>query len=212
MDPERARWLAQTVEPAIEPDLPIVDSHHHLWTHSGDEYVLIVHGDSTAVTDVARAAFTAVTKPIALGTHQLTILASIAEMGADTGFLRAIPQYRAVGRTSDIRKTLLLGLAPVAPIAVIKIDRGRPLSHRAADVGEEIVADDISAAGWVASLVNRAGVVGFSHDVADDVELKHVIVPADQDGLVRGIFDEVMCRPIADAVEPDRVCPGELEP
>ena len=48
-----------------------------------------------------------------------TILSSIAEMGADTGFMRAIPQYRALGRTSDVRKTLLLGLAPVVPIAAI---------------------------------------------------------------------------------------------
>jgi L-fuconolactonase len=24
-------WLAQTVEPALEPDLPICDPHHHLW-------------------------------------------------------------------------------------------------------------------------------------------------------------------------------------
>ncbi|MGE0688583.1 MAG: hypothetical protein AB7P33_17720, partial [Dehalococcoidia bacterium] len=24
-------WLAQTVEPALEPELPIVDPHHHFW-------------------------------------------------------------------------------------------------------------------------------------------------------------------------------------
>lgn len=34
MGPEainRAAWRAQVVEPAIEPDLPIIDSHHHIW-------------------------------------------------------------------------------------------------------------------------------------------------------------------------------------
>ena len=24
-------WLARTVEPALEPELPICDPHHHLW-------------------------------------------------------------------------------------------------------------------------------------------------------------------------------------
>ena len=24
-------WLAQTVESALEPELPICDAHHHLW-------------------------------------------------------------------------------------------------------------------------------------------------------------------------------------
>ena len=29
-------WLARTVEPALEPDLPICDPHHHLWEFRGD--------------------------------------------------------------------------------------------------------------------------------------------------------------------------------
>ena len=28
-----AQWLAQTLEPTLEPDLPICDPHHHLWVH-----------------------------------------------------------------------------------------------------------------------------------------------------------------------------------
>ena len=28
-----AEWLAQTLEPTREPDLPICDPHHHLWVH-----------------------------------------------------------------------------------------------------------------------------------------------------------------------------------
>jgi predicted TIM-barrel fold metal-dependent hydrolase len=40
VDSERARWLGERVEPALEPDLLIVDSHHHLWSHPGDEYGL----------------------------------------------------------------------------------------------------------------------------------------------------------------------------
>jgi predicted TIM-barrel fold metal-dependent hydrolase len=33
-------WLAQTVEPALDPALPIVDPHHHLWDRDGYTYLL----------------------------------------------------------------------------------------------------------------------------------------------------------------------------
>ncbi len=32
-------WLAQYREEIIEPDLPIVDAHHHLWSHPGNIYL-----------------------------------------------------------------------------------------------------------------------------------------------------------------------------
>lgn len=38
--PVRAAWLAQVEEPALEPDLPIVDAHHHLWRLPHDTYLL----------------------------------------------------------------------------------------------------------------------------------------------------------------------------
>jgi predicted TIM-barrel fold metal-dependent hydrolase len=38
--PVRADWLAQVSEPALEPDLPIVDAHHHLWKLPHDTYLL----------------------------------------------------------------------------------------------------------------------------------------------------------------------------
>jgi predicted TIM-barrel fold metal-dependent hydrolase len=34
------QWLAQHTEPALEPDLPIVDPHHHLWVREGNTYLL----------------------------------------------------------------------------------------------------------------------------------------------------------------------------
>ena len=36
----RDDWLARRVEPALEPDLPIVDRHHHLWERPGWNYML----------------------------------------------------------------------------------------------------------------------------------------------------------------------------
>jgi predicted TIM-barrel fold metal-dependent hydrolase len=38
--PVRAAWLAQSDEPALEPELPIVDAHHHLWRLPHDAYLL----------------------------------------------------------------------------------------------------------------------------------------------------------------------------
>lgn len=38
--PIRAEWLAQVQEPVIEPGLPIVDAHHHLWRLPHETYLL----------------------------------------------------------------------------------------------------------------------------------------------------------------------------
>ncbi|MBU3737406.1 MAG: amidohydrolase [Rhodoferax sp.] len=35
-----ARWLQQHQEPVIEPDLAVVDPHHHLWDREGERYDL----------------------------------------------------------------------------------------------------------------------------------------------------------------------------
>ena len=36
----RNDWLARRTEPILEPDLPIVDPHHHLWDREGWRYLL----------------------------------------------------------------------------------------------------------------------------------------------------------------------------
>lgn len=36
----RPHWLRLRQEEALEPDLPIVDAHHHLWDHAGNRYFL----------------------------------------------------------------------------------------------------------------------------------------------------------------------------
>ena len=38
--PVRGDWLAQVREAPLEPDLPIVDAHHHLWNLPHDRYLL----------------------------------------------------------------------------------------------------------------------------------------------------------------------------
>ena len=34
-----AAWVAKVSEPALEPELPIVDPHHHLWQRAGNDYL-----------------------------------------------------------------------------------------------------------------------------------------------------------------------------
>ena len=43
-------WLARQTEAVIEPDLPIIDPHHHLWDRDGMSRYLIddLHGDTSA--------------------------------------------------------------------------------------------------------------------------------------------------------------------
>src|SRR6185295_12619548 len=36
----RADWLDRRKEPILEPDLPIIDPHHHLWDRQGWRYLL----------------------------------------------------------------------------------------------------------------------------------------------------------------------------
>src|SRR6202051_304776 len=38
--PDRDEWLARRAEPILEPELPIVDPHHHLWERPGWRYML----------------------------------------------------------------------------------------------------------------------------------------------------------------------------
>jgi hypothetical protein len=38
--PPAPAWLAQRVEDVIDPALPIVDAHHHLWNEGGHPYLL----------------------------------------------------------------------------------------------------------------------------------------------------------------------------
>lgn len=46
--PPDATWLAQRFEAAIDPDLPIVDAHHHLWVEGGAPYLLDELADDLA--------------------------------------------------------------------------------------------------------------------------------------------------------------------
>jgi hypothetical protein len=42
------QWLSQVVEQALEPDLPIIDPHHHLWDYPDSRYIATDFLDDTA--------------------------------------------------------------------------------------------------------------------------------------------------------------------
>ena len=46
--PPDPRWLARGIETVIEPELAIVDAHHHLWVEGGHPYLLDELGDDLA--------------------------------------------------------------------------------------------------------------------------------------------------------------------
>lgn len=46
-----------------------------------------------------------------------TILSRTAELGADTGLTRMVARYRALGRTADLRKTIVVALLPVLAVS-----------------------------------------------------------------------------------------------
>jgi O-antigen/teichoic acid export membrane protein len=48
-----------------------------------------------------------------------TIVSNTIELGADTGLMRMIPRYRALGRTQDVRRILQVALWPIIPIGTV---------------------------------------------------------------------------------------------
>ena len=39
-DETHEQWLARLTEEIIEPEMPIVDAHHHLWIREGTSYLM----------------------------------------------------------------------------------------------------------------------------------------------------------------------------
>ena len=50
-------WLSLTDEPALEPELPIIDPHHHLWDRPGNRYMLEDLLEDTQAHNVRQTVF-----------------------------------------------------------------------------------------------------------------------------------------------------------
>ena len=53
----RADWLALTDEAVLEPELPIIDPHHHLWDRPGNRYLLDELLEDTNTHNVRQTVF-----------------------------------------------------------------------------------------------------------------------------------------------------------
>ena len=48
-----------------------------------------------------------------------SILTTVAAFGADTGFVRTVSRYKAIGRIQDLRRALVVGLGPVTALSLV---------------------------------------------------------------------------------------------
>jgi len=135
--PSNDDWLALTVEEPLEPELPIIDPHHHLWNRPGNLYLLDELLADVAGHDVRQTVFVECTamyradgpeifKPVG----ETEFVQGIAAVSASGGFGRARVATGIVG-TAD----LSLG-DDVVPVLEAQIaaspNRFRGIRHRAA--------------------------------------------------------------------------------
>ena len=60
--PINEEWLEKVVEEAIEPELPIIDPHHHLW-NTGNTYVDKPYMAEELILDLDSVSYTHLTLP-----------------------------------------------------------------------------------------------------------------------------------------------------
>ena len=105
-------WLARHTETVLEPDLPIVDPHHHLWMRDGNVYLLpellddIASGHNVAATvfEECHSMYRAGGPDEEKSLGETEFVTGIAAMGASGAFGAAKVCARMVGRVD-----LLLG-------------------------------------------------------------------------------------------------------
>src|SRR5215471_16172581 len=134
---ERELWLAQLTEPVIEPDLAIVDPHHHLWDMPNSRYVLdeIVEDTSTGHKVVATVFVECMSMYRAEGPREMKPI-------GETEFVNGIAAQSASGRYGPGRialgivsfADLMLGAAvePVLRAHLAASPRFRGIRHAAA--------------------------------------------------------------------------------
>ena len=99
-------WLARVVEDIIEPDLPIIDPHHHLWVREGNTYLLPElladlasgHNIRATVFEECRAMYRNEGPEDEASLGETEFVTGIAAMGASGSFGASRPCARMVGR------------------------------------------------------------------------------------------------------------------
>ncbi len=132
-----ADWLALTHEEALEPDLPIIDPHHHFWDRPNNRYVLEDLAADVADHRVRQTVFIECTSMYrADGPDEFRVV-------GETEFVQGLAAVSASGRYGDLRAAAgIVGSADlrlgdrVVPVLEAQIaaapQRFRGIRHRAA--------------------------------------------------------------------------------
>ena len=87
-------WLGRVTEEIIEPDLPIIDPHHHMWLRDGNTYLLPElladvnsgHNVIATVFEECRSMYRKDGKPEEASLGETEFVTGIAAMGASGTF------------------------------------------------------------------------------------------------------------------------------
>jgi len=101
-------WLGKLVEPIIEPELPIIDPHHHLWIRDGNTYLLPElladinsgHNIRATVFEECHSMYRADGPAEEASLGETAFVAGIAAMGASGTFGPSRPCARMVGNVN----------------------------------------------------------------------------------------------------------------
>lgn len=129
-------WLALVDEEALEPELPIIDPHHHFWERASWRYLLDELVADTAAHNIRQTVFIECTSEYRTdGPEELRVV-------GETDFVEAIANESATGKHGELRAAaaivgsanLLLGdaVAPVLEAQQAASGRFRGIRHRAA--------------------------------------------------------------------------------
>lgn len=130
-------WITRTQEDALEPDLPIIDPHHHLWNRPNNRYELEELAADTEKHNVRQTVFIECTSMYrADGPEEFKVV-------GETEYVQGIAAVSASGRYGDFRACAgIVGSADlalgdrVAPVLEAQIaaapQRFRGIRHRAA--------------------------------------------------------------------------------
>ena len=94
----RPDWLALHREEALEPELPIVDPHHHLWDHTGNRYFL-----PDLLADVATGHDIRATVAVECGAMYRQDAAAELRPVGETEFLNGAAAMSASGGSGECR-------------------------------------------------------------------------------------------------------------
>ena len=138
-------WLSLTQEAPLEPDLPIIDPHHHLWDRPGNRYVLADLAADTEGMNVRQTVFIECTSMYrAEGPEEFRVV-------GETEFVQGIAAESASGRYGELRAcTGIVGSADLAlgdriqPVLEAQLaaspNRFRGIRHRAAWIEPGVAA------------------------------------------------------------------------